>query len=83
MGRFNNMFTEKQVEVQGTVEKGFEAVKERFENNFRNGDELSAQVCVYHKGKRVKCLITHLWRLKYVDEGCRPLGLQCGPLLQR
>ena len=48
------MFTKQQVEVQGTVEDGFEAVKEVFKNNFKNGEELSAQVCVYQKGKMVR-----------------------------
>ena len=49
----NNMFTKQDVHVQGTVKKGFEAVKEVFENNFKNGEELSAQVCVYKKGEKV------------------------------
>ena len=49
----NNMFTKQEVQVHGTVKKGYEAVKEVFENNFKNGEELSAQVCVYKKGEKV------------------------------
>ena len=51
------MFTKQEVQVQGTVEKGFEAVKEVFENNFKNGEELSAQVCVYKRGEKVRSFI--------------------------
>ena len=50
----NMMFIQREVQVQGNIKKGFEAVKEVFENNFRNGEELSAQVCVYKGGKKVK-----------------------------
>ena len=49
----NKMFIKQNVQVHGTVKKGFEAVKEVFENNFKNGEELSAQVCVYKKGEKV------------------------------
>ena len=52
-----NMFTKQEVQVQGTVEKGYEAVKEVFENNFKNGEELSAQVCVYKRGEKVRSFI--------------------------
>ena len=47
------MFTKKDVTVSGTVDKGFESVRELFERQFKNGEELSAQVCVYHKGEKV------------------------------
>ena len=50
----NMMFMQREVQVQGNIKKGFEAVKEVFENSFRNGEELSAQVCVYKKGEKVK-----------------------------
>ena len=47
------MFAKKDVTVSGTVDKGFESVRELFERQFKNGEELSAQVCVYHKGEKV------------------------------
>ena len=42
-----------EVDVKGSVDKGFEAVKEVFENNFVQYGEIGAAVCVYHKGKKV------------------------------
>ena len=47
------MFTAKEVKIEGFVSQGFEGVKNVFEKNFKNGDELSAQVCVYHRGEKV------------------------------
>ena len=58
------MFIKQKLQVHGTVKKGFEAVKEVFENNFKNGEELSAQVCVYKKGEKV----TRLQYVKKLDE---------------
>ncbi|TRY78501.1 hypothetical protein TCAL_11062 [Tigriopus californicus] len=39
--------------VQGTVEPGFEPVKELFARNIQNGTESNAQLCVYHRGRKV------------------------------
>ena len=47
------MFSAKGVKVEGFVSHGFEGVKNVFEKNFNDGDELSAQVCVYHRGEKV------------------------------
>lgn len=50
------MFKKQNIDVQGTFTKGFEGVKEAFQENFNNGDELSAQVCVVKKGEIVSNL---------------------------
>ena len=47
------MFKKQSIDIQGTVAKGFEGVQEAFQENFNNGDELSAQVCVVKKGEIV------------------------------
>lgn len=39
--------------VQGEVKAGFESVKDVFERNFTEHDELGAAVAVYHKGEKV------------------------------
>ncbi len=41
------------VEIHGNVEPGFENVREAFERNFRERDELGAAVAVYHRGQKV------------------------------
>ena len=41
------------VQVQGTVDPGFESVKEMFERNFARGAEESAQLCVYVEDRKV------------------------------
>ena len=48
------MFKKQDISVQGTVSEGFDLVRKEFEVNFINGDELSAQLCVVHKGKIVR-----------------------------
>jgi len=53
MGTFANMFSPQEVKVHGTVAKGLEPVQELFQEQFNKGEELSAQVCVYLKGKRI------------------------------
>jgi CubicO group peptidase (beta-lactamase class C family) len=40
-------------QVQGTVEKGWEAVKEHYQRFFDSGNDLGSQLAVYHKGKKV------------------------------
>ena len=40
-----------------SVSQRFEAVKEAFQDNFNNGDELSAQVCVVRNGE----IVVDLW----------------------
>jgi len=40
-------------EVHGHVQLGFEPVKKLFEENVKKGKEENAQLCVYHKGKKV------------------------------
>ena len=39
--------------ISGTVAPGFEPVRELLVSNFARGVEDEAQICVYHKGKRV------------------------------
>ena len=41
------------VAIQGSVEPGFDSVKQLFENNFTRGSEESAQLCVYVGDRRV------------------------------
>ena len=48
------MFKKQDISVQGTVSEGFDLVRKEFEENFINGDELSAQLCVVQKGKIVR-----------------------------
>ena len=51
------MFTKRDVSVEGFVEKPFLAVREAFQENFTNGEELSAQLCVVQDGK----VVVDLW----------------------
>ena len=51
------MFTRRQVSVQGSVEAQFQPVREVFQENFRKGEEVSAQVCVVQDGK----VVVDLW----------------------
>ena len=39
--------------VQGTVEPGFEAVRDLLEEQFAKGEHIGAGVCVYHRGRPV------------------------------
>ena len=39
--------------VEGSVEKGFEPVKELLARNFASQIEYNAQLCVFHKGKKI------------------------------
>jgi CubicO group peptidase (beta-lactamase class C family) len=39
--------------ISGSVEPGFEAVREAFAENFERRDELGAACCVYHRGEKV------------------------------
>jgi len=50
IGRFGSLGD---ILVQGTVSPGYETVKEMFEENFRQGREKNAQLCVYVKEKKV------------------------------
>jgi CubicO group peptidase (beta-lactamase class C family) len=38
--------------LQGTVEPGFEAVRELLERQFAAGEHIGANVCVYHRGRK-------------------------------
>jgi CubicO group peptidase (beta-lactamase class C family) len=40
-------------DIHGTVERGFEAVREAFEENFARRHELGAACSVYHRGEKV------------------------------
>ena len=47
---FPSLFPSKsdsEISISGSVAPGFEAVREEFENNFRNGLETNAQCCAY------------------------------------
>ena len=48
------MFQEQNIAVSGSVAPGFERVKQVFEKHFQSGDEVSAQLCVVHKGDIVR-----------------------------
>ena len=48
------MFSKRDYNVGGSVRPGLESVKEVFEDHFRAGDELSAQLCVVQDGEIVK-----------------------------
>ena len=50
------MFKHQNVE-SGSTEPGFESVKKVFKENFVNGMEISAQLCVVKNGKIVKSVI--------------------------
>jgi len=39
--------------IHGSVEPGFEKVKEKFAENFEKGEEVGAACTVYHKGKKI------------------------------
>lgn len=39
--------------INGSVEPGFEKVREKFIENFKRGDEVGAACAAYHKGKKV------------------------------
>jgi len=39
--------------LQGTVEPGFEGVRELLERQFAAGEHIGANVCVYHRGRKV------------------------------
>ena len=41
------------IAVSGHVERGFEAVRDAFAENFDRRHELGAACCIYHRGKRV------------------------------
>ena len=48
------MFKHQNVDVGGSTEPGFESVKKVFKENFVNGMEISAQLCVVKNGKIVR-----------------------------
>ncbi len=41
------------VQIQGQVSPGFEAVREAFAENFKRRNELGGACCVYHRGEKV------------------------------
>ena len=51
------MFSKRKVRVEGSVDPQFLAVREAFQENFTAGEEVSAQVCVLHRGK----VVVDLW----------------------
>ena len=52
--------THKGIKIEGNVAPGFESVKTLFEKEMHTKAEDSAQLCVYHKGKKV----VDLWASK-------------------
>ena len=42
-----------QLRIEGTVEPGFESVRDLYVENMRSLEERNTQLCVYYKGKRV------------------------------
>ena len=73
------MFTPHDTSVGGTVAPGLERVKEVFQRNFRSGDEISAQLCVVHRGEIV--IVTNLkqamqcYLITRIVLDCGPVGL--------
>ena len=51
------MFSKRKVSVKGVVEAQFEPVREAFQENFNNGEEVSAQLSVVQDGK----VVVDLW----------------------
>ena len=51
------MFSKRKVSVKGVVEAQFEPVREAFQENFTNGEEVSAQLSVVQDGK----VVVDLW----------------------
>ena len=51
------MFSKRNVRVEGSVDPQFLPVREAFQENFTSGEEVSAQVCVLHRGK----VVVDLW----------------------
>jgi len=49
----DEMFTASEISVQGSVAAGFEKVKDVFQAQFQRGEEISAQLCIYRRGKQV------------------------------
>ena len=49
----SNMFQKQKIQVNGNVDPQFENVRSVFQDNFVRGEEISAQLCVVHKGKIV------------------------------
>ena len=71
------MFTPHDTSVGGTVAPGLERVKEVFQRNFRSGDEISAQLCVVHRGDIVINL-KHSMQCNLITRivpDCGPVGL--------
>ena len=50
------MFKKQSVDIGGTTDPGFENVKKVFEENFVNGNEISAQLCIVKNGKIVSTI---------------------------
>lgn len=59
--------------IGGTLEKGYEPVRDMFRKNFENGRERDAQLCVYVEGKKV----VDLWGSAEGDETYTGDSLQC------
>ena len=68
------MFTPHDTSVGGTVAPGLERVKEVFQRNFRSGDEISAQLCVVHRGD----IVTNLKQAMQSNNSYRPRLWTCG-----
>ena len=53
----DKMFKKKEVDIKGQVESKYLRVRDAFQQNFRSGEEMSAQLCVVHGDK----VIIDLW----------------------
>ena len=51
------MFKEIEVNIEGQADSDYYCVKEAFQQNFRLGEEISAQLCVVHRDK----IVVDLW----------------------
>jgi hypothetical protein len=54
------------MKISGTVEQGFESVREIFEGHFRTGKEKEAQCCIFYQGRLVKFHRMHSFSIKFL-----------------
>ena len=61
VGRFGSV---EDIRIHGSVSPGYESVRDMFEENFKKGSEINAQLCVYVKERKV----VDLWGTATNDE---------------
>lgn len=58
-----NTNTSNRIQIEGSVEPGFESLKALFEKEMNSKEEDSAQLCIYHQGRKV----VDLWASRHSD----------------